>query len=151
MSRLSETVEVRRVMNAAVADTDDTLKSDIVDLAGYDGVLFLILLGDVAAGGSAVAKVAVSDANDTEQMDLLAGDGASTGVAEAANKDNKVLAVDVINCDKRYVELQIARADEDIIVDGVIAILYRGGHQPVSQGATVAALATYGPLLSIAA
>lgn len=133
---LSDIVDISRVMNAQAASTSDTLSGSIVDLAGWDGVLFVAILGDVTATAVATLQAQQNTANSSAGMATLAGTAAQDAAA-ASDQDNKLLLLDVHRPAERYVRPQLVRATANVVVDGILAIRYKGRSAPVTQGATV--------------
>ena len=138
---LNEEISIERVMNAVAAGTS-AQKASITDTAGYDGVMFALLLGDVTDTSVVTLKAAVDDVNNTAGMALLAGAGA-TKTADATSADNKILVIDVPNPRERYVEAQVTRATANAVIDGMIAIKYKARSKPTTHGANVVSAFEY--------
>lgn len=128
--------KIVRVMNAQAAGTADTLAGTGVDTKGFDAVEFVALLGAITATGTATLKAQQSDDDGVADgySDLL-----GTGVAAADDDDNKLLRLDVNDPLKRYVRPALVRATANVVVDGIIAVLYKADEEPVTQHGTVAA------------
>jgi hypothetical protein len=124
-----------KVLVATVAGTNDTLSGDILDLAGYDSVCFVAILGDVTATCVATLKAFCGDAS-------ALGDGAyktttAAVTATATSADDKLLVLDVVRPGKRYVRADLVRATANAVVDGIIAIRYNAKTVPTTQGTDV--------------
>lgn len=130
---LSKNIDVVRVENAAVAGTSD-LESDAVDMAGYDGVLFIYAVGALTA--TQVTKLTAA------QCDISGGSYAAlTGADSGAMADgdgNKLLMLDVYRPTKQFVKATLDRGTANAVLDAGIAIKYRSSKGPITQGATVA-------------
>lgn len=127
-------VKVTVVAAAAVAAQTD-IDSDIIDMAGFEGVLFLAMLGDVS-DTCALAMVAQQNTiNSASGMASLAG--SVTFTAGATSADSKVLALDVYRPRERYVRAKLSRGTANAVVGGIIAIQYGAAKKPTSQHATV--------------
>lgn len=133
---LLKRVKITRVLDSQVAGTTDTLSSSILDMAGFDGVLFLLLLGDVTTNAVLTFQAQQNTANSGTGMATLAGTAAQSA-AGASNQDNQVLALDVVKPTERYLRAQLVRATANAVVDGIIAIQYQGRLGPVTQSADV--------------
>jgi hypothetical protein len=72
MMSLTKNVKITRVSNAAAA-AQTAIESSILDMHGYDGVLFLALLGDVSDGSVLGLAAEQNDANSGSGMAALAG------------------------------------------------------------------------------
>lgn len=122
---------VDKVLVATAAGTTDTLTGDILDLMGYDSVMFVAILGDVTVNAVATLKAYCGDA-------AALGDGAyktttATVTATATSADDKLLVLDVVKPGKRYVRGDLVRATANIVVDGIIAIRYNARNIPTTQ------------------
>lgn len=135
MNHLSDEVKVTRVMNAVAAGTTDQ-ESSIIDMAGYDGVLFVASFGTLTASQVTSVKVQQNSANSTSGMADLAG--TSTGPLADADS-NKVLMVDVFQPEEQYLRLVVDRGTANAVIDGVVAIQYKARALPVTQSSTVSA------------
>ena len=126
---------VDKVLVATVAGTSDTLAGDILDLAGYDSVLLIGILGDVTNTAVVTLKAYCGDASNVS-------DGAyktttATITANATSADNKLLVLDVVRPGKRYVRADLVRATANAVVDGIVAIRYNARTNPTTQPADV--------------
>lgn len=130
---LSKCCEIVRVENAAVAGTTDLI-SDAVDMAGWDGVMFIYAAGALTAGQ--VTKLTAAQC-DTSGGSYVALTSAVTG-AMADGDSNKLLVLDIFRPTKRYVQATFDRGTQNAVIDGGIAIKYCGSKSPVTQGSTVA-------------
>lgn len=130
---LTQNVKIDRVANAAAA-AQTAVTSSVIDMAGYDGVAFFALLGDVAATSvlTLTAKENTANSTTTPTPTAITG-GASTFTAAASDADNKVLGVDVVRPTKRYVFAVLTRTTADAVVDGILAVRYRGKSLPISN------------------
>jgi hypothetical protein len=134
MRHLTDQVVTDRVSAAVAVDTAD-ITSDIVDMAGFDGVRFIVLWGDITDGTPKVkvqqgAAAAMGDAADLE----------GTSVAAAITDDGKLLIVDVLHPAERYVRCVVTRAGSTgAVVDGILAEKYQARTEPVTQDADVVA------------
>jgi len=127
-------VKVTRVQNAAAVGTT-TLTSSAVDMANWDGVMFVLAFGAITDGTPAVKARQGQLSNMSDAADL-----AGTLTAGAITDDTKLLALDIYRPLERYVDAQIVRGGATgAVVDGMIAIQYRGRVKPPVQDATVAA------------
>lgn len=116
----------------AVAATTDITDAQSVDMAGYDGAIFIAQLGALSA--SQVTNLQIQGANaDTGHADLV---GAVTANAADADSD-KLLVVDVVKPVQRYLKPMLNRATGNAVLDGIICIRYRASKAPVTQGADV--------------
>lgn len=126
--------KITRVMNAVAAGTTDQNSTE-VDMQGWDGVLFIAAFGALTATQVTQIKA---------QQDAVTGMGsaadlAGTLVGPLADGDgNKCLALDVYRPQERFVRCVVDRGTANAVIDGVIAIQYKGRKAPVTQGTTIA-------------
>lgn len=140
--------KITRVENAAAAGTSE-IKTDVLDMTGYDGVLFIAILGDVTDTSVLTLTAKENTANsDSSPTPTAVTDGATAAhTATAADADNKMLVVDVVRPSKRYVFASLTRTTANAVVDAIIAIQYRARDLPVTQGSTVLASALSTPMV----
>ena len=96
-------------------------------------------LGTLASG--AVTGMKAQQGNQANLSD--AADLAGTAVSIADAEDNELLVLDIYRPGERYVRAVVTRGTADATIDGVIAIQYGPRVLPVTQDATVAAIATH--------
>lgn len=123
------------VVEAAAGAAQTALDSDILDMSGYEGVLFIAMLGDITSGSVLTLAAQQNTANSTSGMATLSG--SATFTAGASDADSKVLALDVYRPRERYVRAYLTRTTQDAIIGGVIAIQYGATKKPVTQHASV--------------
>lgn len=136
---------ITRVSNAAVAGTTD-IDTDVLDMTGYDGVMFVAALGDATSTSvlelHAYGNTASSISSPTP---VEITDDNVQYTAGASDADNKLLVLDVVRPSKRYIFARLRIDTANCVVDGIIAIQYRSRNRPVTQGSTVLASALVGP------
>lgn len=145
MFSLLKDCKITRVENAAAAGQTE-LKTDVLDMSGYDGVMFVAILGDVTDTSVLTLTAKQNTANSDSSPTPTSITGASaTFTAGASDADNKLLVVDVVRPTSRYVFASLTRTTANAVVDGIIAIQYRSRSVPVTQGSTVLASALSTP------
>jgi len=122
--------KVVRVMTSQAAGTT-ALASDSVDMQDFDAVQFIPMFGAITAGAATSVHVAQSS-DDSTFVDL---EGTSITIAD--DDDGKAAVIDIERPTDRYVRCEIARATENAVVDGVIALVYKCRRQPVDTDASV--------------
>lgn len=128
---LSENVKITRILNGVVAGTSDQT-STAIDMQGWDGCLFIGAIG--ALTSTQVTKMLI------HHSDASGSGFAATTATTAAMGDsdgNKLLMIDVQKPSKQYLKAVIDRGTANAVIDGVIAIQYRGTNLPASNGTTV--------------
>lgn len=127
MNLLNEGIKITLVSPAAADGSTDPVLTN-VDMAGYDGVLFLCTVGTIT--GSGTVTMAIGQAATDTTVDALSG---ASVVATASTESDKIIAVDIFRPLDRYVGGTVTRAVANAILGGVIAIQYKAANRPVTQ------------------
>lgn len=137
MQNLANDVKISygRVAVAAANNTDSN--SAILDMSGWDGVVFIVPITDSVQGGVATLKVEANTANSDSGMAAITGATATATSAGNDDLNSTVLVVDVYRPLKRYVQGVITSATQNIAFGDMIAIQYRGHKLPVTVAASV--------------
>jgi len=123
--------KVTRIKSAVAAGTDDVQTSSTVDMAGYEGCKFYVLMGTITA--TAVTTVSVQQsANDSSYADL---EGSGVSLTPATD-DNKVVVIDVFRPTDRYLQVDVTRATANAVIDGIIAVQYGAKKLPTTDDTT---------------
>lgn len=109
--------------------------SDIVDMANFDGVMFVIGLGTTIENGTIDAFVEQDIANAITNMARLATTAVHTVTAANAALAKSCIVIDVYRPLERYVQCNITPAVSNAVVLGITAIRYKGRTAPVVQAA----------------
>ena len=131
---LSEDIKLTLVQEP-LADGQTDPDSDRVDMSGYDGVLFVGILGTIADTGTVTltAKQAATDIVGTALTD--------GSVEAAADDDDKLLVIDIFRPTKRYVGTTLTRGTANSVYGGTLAIQYKARSRPTTQAAAQLAAA----------
>lgn len=135
---LTKNVKISRV-SAAASAAQTAIESDILNMAGFDGVLFVALLGDVTTGSVLGLGAEQNDVNNGTGMAALTGSAAFT--AGASDADSKVLVLDVYKPRQQFVRAKLTRTTANAVVDGIIAIQYGAKSVPTAHAAAIIASA----------
>lgn len=140
MKAISEAFEVRYVGDAVAAGSSIDDNSTIIDMAGYESVMFLTAVTDSAATGVATLVVQESDANSDGGMANVTGAAATKTCVQNDDINETLLVAEYRNPKKRYVQATRTSSVANIAYGEVVAILkpYR---TPAEHGATVSAAA----------
>ena len=133
MLNISKEVKVARVMNAVAAGVT-VENSSVIDMQNYDGVVFIAAFGAITAGAVTSAKAQQGAASNLSDAADLKG----TKITIADTDDDKVAVLDIYRPQKRYSRLVVSRATANAVIDGVVALQYKGKKAPVTQDASVA-------------
>lgn len=121
------TEEIRITASAPTATGTSTIDSAEVDMAGWDGVLFVVRLGSPAANNNIRAQ------QDTATGMASAADLTGTLVNHASNN---VHMLDILRPLERFVRCRVTRGTTTTI-DTMVAIQYRGRSKPPTQPTSV--------------
>lgn len=138
MNNLLNNVEVV-VVEAAAAAGQTTLTTDTIDMAGWTGVMLVAHLGDVTDTSELGFAAHDSDESNANFDDL---ENPLAYTAGASDADNKLMILDVVRPEKRYVRGVLTRGTANAVVNGIVAYKYGPINTPVTQGDTVLASAT---------
>jgi hypothetical protein len=137
---LSNETKLVSVLNS-VAAGQTTQNSSIVDMAGYDGVMFVLDLGTVTATSVITLIGQDNTANSGTGMTTItdpAANNAQTQVTDVGGAaSNGLVVLDIAQPQKRYVRAQVTIGTANAALDGIVAILYRSKSRPTVQDATV--------------
>lgn len=111
--------------------------SDILDMSGYDGVVFVAGLGTIIEAGTVDVFVEQNTANSTSGMARLATTTAHTVTAANALLAKSCIVVDVYRPQERYVQCNITPATQNAVILGIVAIRYKGSVAPITQPSNV--------------
>lgn len=137
---LSKDVKITVVAAAATA-AQTAVTSDVLDMSGYDGVMFIALTGDVTATSVLTLTAKANSANSTSSPTPVTQKATDAFTAGAADADSKALVVDVYRPTLRYVFAELTRTTANAVVGGIIAIQYSAANKPTTQAASVIASA----------
>ncbi|MFA5376955.1 MAG: hypothetical protein WC455_14490 [Dehalococcoidia bacterium] len=111
-----------------------TRNSAVIDMQGYEGVMFIALFDTLIATGT--LKLSADQGDTTSPTAELAGSTTHTiTTAEAALTGKTGLVLDVYKPEKRYLRASIDIAgSQNAVIGGIVAIQYNGKVAPPSHG-----------------
>jgi len=109
--------------------------STIIDMDGFDGVVFAAVLGTTIENGTIDVFVEQHTLNQTSGMARLATTAVYTVPASPAALTS--IHVDVYKPRERYLQANITPAVANAVVCGMVAIQYKGHVCPCTDAATV--------------
>lgn len=155
MTMLLSDQVVTSLGSGAVADTTSETLTAVEDMAGFDGIRYIVSFADVDAAAVLTLQPKENTASSTSSptptaVSLAAATvgGAVTGVVTtgalviteaSGNLDNKTVIIDIAKSamSKRYQFLSITAAVESYEIVSIITEKYRARSVPVSQDAVV--------------
>lgn len=138
MNSLLKNVKVSVVLGAVSAGQTAQTTS-VLDMTGWDGVMFIAMLGDVTATSVLTLTAKGNSANSISSPTPVTQGATASFTAGAEDADSKALVVDVSNPMLRYAFAELTRTVANAIVGGIIAIQYNAALKPTTQDATVIA------------
>lgn len=136
MTNLGKNVQIDQILGYFAAGT--TAKtSAILDMQGYDGVIFIAGVGTIIEAGTLLLEVLQDSDSAGGTMAALAGTSAYTVTAADALKTESCLWVDVYRPQERYVEAKLTPAVQNAVILGIVAIRYSGIKVPEVPTSTV--------------
>ena len=131
---LSENVRIVRLMNAVAAGTSDQDGTGI-DMQGWDGVMFIALLGTLSA--SQVTSMKVQQSSDDGSADAYTDvEGSDSGNLDD-DDDNDQIVIDILRPEERYLRPVLLRGTGNAVIDGIVAIQYKARETPITDHSTV--------------
>ena len=140
MPNLSKNTKITVVSPAATAATG-TITSSVLDMAGFDGVMYIALTGDATSGTVLTLTAKENTANSTSSPTPTTGPSATVTSASATDADSKVLYVDAYRPVPRYSYCTLVIGTQNCVVGGIIAIQYHAHSKPTTHDASVIASA----------
>lgn len=119
---LSSRVKITKVADHSTAATS-AVESTGVDMAGYEGVLFVTSFGTAAANNTIKAAQGADNSADWEDL---------TGTSVASGTSDEDVWVDVFRPRDRYVRVEIARGTSSTL-ESIWAIQYGARTAPVDN------------------
>ncbi len=133
---LSKNVKVIRVMNGVSAGMGDEQAGQPVDMAGFEGVTFIVLMGAISAGAQVELR-----AEQGALLDVSDGVELQGKVVIPESASNKAVVFEVFRPlpgRGRYIRPIISRVGANVAIDGVIAIQNDPRTRPTEHDVTVA-------------
>lgn len=136
---LLKNAKIQEVMAPVAAANNTDQNSDILDMQGWDGVIFIVPITDSVATGVATLTIEQNTANSDTGMAALSGATATDTSVQNDDLNNALLIVDVYRPRERYVQGVVTSATANIAFGNMIAIQYQGRKAPVTQPSSVLA------------
>lgn len=139
---LYQDIDIREVGAPVAAGSSIDDNSDRIDMAGYEGVIFVAPVTDSVATGVATLTVEQNSADSDTGMAALSGASATATCAVNDDLNDQLMIVEVHRPRERYVQAVRSSATANIAFGTITAILYGARKMPVSDHATVLDSAT---------
>uniref|UniRef100_A0A6M3L3H8 Uncharacterized protein n=1 Tax=viral metagenome TaxID=1070528 RepID=A0A6M3L3H8_9ZZZZ len=126
---LSKNVKIDQILGYFAAGTTKRT-SAILDMKGYEGVLFVAGLGTIIENGTIDVYPEQNTSDSTVGMAEQAGTAAYTVTAAAAALTYSCIIVDIYKPLERYIQCNITPAVSNAVILGIVAIRYKGKMGP---------------------
>lgn len=133
---LSANVKVDQVLGYYAAGTTKRT-SDILDMSGFEGVLFIAELGTLIENGTLDVFVEQNTANQTSGMARVATTTVHTVTAANAALAKSCILVDIYQPQERYLQCNITPATQNAVILGITAIRYSGKVKPDASATAI--------------
>jgi len=138
--QLTNDVKITVVSPSAVA-AQTAINSSVLDMQGYEGVMFIALTGDVTTACELTLTAKGNTASSVSSPAPVTQKATTLFTADGTSADDKALIVDVYKPALRYVFANLTRATANAVIGGIIAIQYQAGNRPTTNDASVIASA----------
>lgn len=142
MNSLYQEAVVSVVSNAVTAGTT-AVTTSALNMAGFDAVTYVAVLGTVTDGSVLTLTAYENTANSNSGGTAVTG-GATASVT-ASSSSNTQFVVDVIRQADQYSYATLTRTTDNAVVNCILAIQYRAKVTPVTQPASVVGNAISSP------
>lgn len=137
MANYSRDILFTKVSNGATAGQTE-VDSSILDMSGYQGVIFIVDLATVVDASVLTLTVQQNTANSTSGMAAITG---ASCTFTASGSSNTIMFVDVYEPLQRYLRAAFTRTAQNATVNTIVALQYKSMKKPTVQGSTVLASA----------
>ena len=123
-------LKVTTALDYASGTADRT--GTILDMKGFEGVLMIVKVAAVAAGGTNSIKAQSGAASNLSDAADLAG----TAQAIADDDDNQIFIIDLVKPIERYVRLYVDKDTTNACAESAVYVQYGARSKPVVQTVT---------------
>jgi hypothetical protein len=134
MSNLANDVSIQWVLALIGSSSSTDSNTAILDMSGWDGVVFITPITTATTGSVTALTVEASTTNADTYMAAITGAVAT----KTSPANGTLLVVDVYKPQKRYVQGVITSTTQVATFGASIAIQYKGRKLPITEAATIA-------------
>lgn len=135
--RMTGDMDIREVGAPVVAGASIDSNSDRIDMAGYEGVIFIAPIEDSVATGVAGLKIEQNSADSDSGMTLITGCSVTKTCAVNDDINGTLLTAEVYQPRQRYVQAVRTSATANIAFGTLTAILYGAKKLPITAHSTI--------------
>ena len=130
--QLIKEAKVTQCKSTVAAGTTDITDATVIDMADFEGVVFIASFGAITAGAVTSLKAAgLATSSPTAITDDLAG----TKATIIDTDDDKCVVLSIHKPILRYIRPWIDRATQNAVLNSIVAIQYGAKKQPVTHDA----------------
>jgi hypothetical protein len=129
MHAISDSIKIDRILGYFAAG-QVARTSEIVDMSGYEGALFIFDFGTLIQNGTLTPVIQQGTDSAGANMAALAGTEAYTVSAADAALTHSCLVVDVYKPRERYLRAVITPDVQNAVITGITVIRYNGSQRP---------------------
>lgn len=133
MNILSEEIKITQLVDeseGAAGDTD--IDGDTLDMDGFEGVMFVAVMGTITATAVTAMLVEQGEESDMSDAEELAG----TQITIEDDDDEEVFVIDIYRPTDRYIRPVIERGTANAVVQTVLGIQYGARELPTELAVT---------------
>ncbi len=134
-NELIDNVVIAEVLAPVAAASSTDSNSDILDMSGFEGVIFIVPITDSAATGVATLNVQENTANSDSGMTTV--DSATKTCTANDDINNTLLIVAIHKPLERYIQGNVTSATANIAFGNMIAIKYGAKKLPITDDSSV--------------
>lgn len=134
-NELIDNVVIAEVLAPVAAASSTDSNSDILDMSGFEGVIFIVPITDSAATGVATLNVQENTANSDSGMTTV--DSATETCTANDDINNTLLIVAIHKPLERYIQGNVTSATANIAFGNMIAIKYGAKKLPITDDSSV--------------
>jgi len=131
--QLLRNVQVDEILAPVSNSSSTDSNSDRLDMAGFEGVIFVAVITDSAATGVALMTIQENTADSDTGMAALSGATATATCTVNDDLNNQLLIVDVYKPKEQYLQATLTSATANIAYGNTIAIRYGASIPPITQ------------------
>jgi len=136
---LSKNVKVSQIRGYYAAGTS-ARTSSIIDMAGYEGVMFIANFGTIINTGTIAFKAQQNTINSASGMaDISGATKTATVTSTTAAYTQSCMILDVFQPVEEFLQVVITPAIQNAVILGVVAIQYSAKDKPPTNDASVLA------------
>lgn len=130
MQNLLSNIKATKVFDSAAASLVGQ-DGDVIDMLGFEGVMFVLSLGTTVTSGATITLLAAQ--NTTSSVVGMAELDDEVTVTVGASDAEKLIILDLYQPAERYVRPEFEISDQTVEIDSIIAIQYGAKKMPVTQ------------------